>query len=1083
MRPQVRLAAGYGLFTAAYFGLFALGGPHWLANALLVCPAGVAAGLLFGRARREQGRSRWFWRLTGLGPALWAVGTALWALAQYQGYTPASSTGAPQLRGFPVLLDVLFVGFYVPMACAVATRPHPRARRPDLTALTEMGLITVAVGFLFLRVVFLPVVDPVERPWRYVFGLLSLVLVVWSASFWRWLEDPVWRRTYGLIAIFALLYVFLDSLATNFGNTELPPGGPLDLAWIVPFLVLALAALPSSARARRMTLSPAILLLAGTGPLVVETILRLVSPALGLTDQAHPFLLVATMTPLALGAAARLWLQQRIDGRLLAAAAGRADEARRAGRLGTLVSLTASLVEELELATSNVARSAQEAAPLLGDKGERVMEQARRGEAIVKELSASLRLAPEAVRQEVDLGQLLEQSVRAALDDGLALHVSVEGTRRLPPVWGDPRALASAFQHLIRNASQASPGGHLRVKARPAEGRVIVRFEDDGPGVPSRIRSRIFDPFFTTRPVGEGVGLGLTHVHFVIRDHEGSVVLEETERGASFALELPIRERRRGEAVRAPWPLVLAILVSAAIAVSMVVIPETSTRSFLSLVCQAVSALGAGLCLAYAGITRTGRARVFWFLLSAGALVSLLHALPPLAVVFVWAAALALRPDRQAPRQRPSRTLTDGAAVATLALYVYAYFAIVPARLAAPESLGAQREVVDALTRSALALWAAILSLRARSPYWRGLFGRLALVLAGWALGETVAGFSAEQPGYLAGGLSDLGWIVPHVVLAALALGELFRGGGEESPEPRLESEDQPRTVILMAATAAAALFDALSGPAAPALGAARHSLTLVTMGVVCALVTVSELWARQARSSPDSSGPRASPESSTRLLRAVRTALYEVNGHLSGVKALARLVLAQSDASLRIRSDVQHLQHRGESASRIVDNLVAALPGAGTMARAFSVNGVVEAVSEMRAADLAQEGIRFETQLASEEPMSAIDPAALRHVILSCVDHASVALRRSGAAGAIELSTGVEEDQIVVRIGYGGPGLSKTLLKQLEGLVEPFGGVHDPELGLTLGKQTLAQHNGLLTARNRNGGGTEISLRIPRVL
>ena len=47
MRPRSLLAAGYGLFTAAYFGLHAVKGPQWLANALLVCPAAVAAGLHF----------------------------------------------------------------------------------------------------------------------------------------------------------------------------------------------------------------------------------------------------------------------------------------------------------------------------------------------------------------------------------------------------------------------------------------------------------------------------------------------------------------------------------------------------------------------------------------------------------------------------------------------------------------------------------------------------------------------------------------------------------------------------------------------------------------------------------------------------------------------------------------------------------------------------------------------------------------------------------------------------------------------------------------------------------------------------
>jgi signal transduction histidine kinase len=1098
VRPR-HLLAGYSLFSAAYFGLFALRVPHWLANALLVCPAGVAAGLHFWRAGRELGRARWFWRLTGLGPALWALGTAFWALAEYQGYQPGAGTGAPQLRGFPVLLDVLFVGFYVPMACAVAMRPHPRARRPDLAALTEIGLITVAVSFFYLRLVFLPVVDPDQRPWRLVFGLLSFVLVVWSAAFWRWLQDPAWKRTYGLIALFALLYVFLDSLATNFGNTSLPPGGPTDLAWILPFFVLGLATLPSIPRSRTAALSPVILLIAGTGPMVLEATLMVVSPLLGLPFEAHLLLLLGASAVLAVGCAARLWLQQRIDARVLAGAEGRAEEARRAGRLETLVSLTASLVEELQAATSHVVRSAQEAWPHLGDKGDRVVEQARRGEAIVKDLSASLRLAPEAARHEVDLGRLLEETVRAALDEGLALHVSLDGTRRLPPVWGDARALGSAFQHLIRNASQASPGGHLRVKATPAEGRVVVRFEDDGPGVPAPIRPRIFDPFFTTRPVGEGVGLGLTHVHFVVRDHGGSVVLEEKARGASFAIELPIRERRRGEAVRAPWPMAMAILLSAAIAVSLVVVPQASTLAFLSLACQAVSSLAAGLCLAYAGVKRSGRGRLFWFLLAAGAMTSFLDApgiagqadsrlwmlAPPLIVVLVWASALALRPDRQPPRRWPPRSVPDGAAATALLLYLYAYFVILPAALDVMDPLvGAQRVVLLAALRSALPVWAAVLSLRAVSAYWRGLFGRLALVLGGWAVGETVAGFFASFPDHASGALSDLGWIVPQVVLAALALGELFRGGGEEAPGPRPVREEPPRTVVLVAGIAAVALFDALwGGSGHPALDAARHTLTLIATAVVCSLVTLAEMMARHAPdvSTPDVAGVRGGLEPSARLMRAVRTALYEVGGHLSGVKALARLVLAQSDTSTRIRSDVQHLKNRGETASRIVDNLMAALRDAGATAQAFSVNRLVEEVSAMRGVDLAQEGIRFETRLASEEPMSSIDPAALRHVLLSCVDHASVALRRSGVAGAIELVTALAEDQVVVRIGYQGPGLSKTLMKQLEGLVEPFGGAHDPELGLTLGRQTLVQHKGLLTARQRNGGGTELSLRIPR--
>ena len=66
----------------------------------------------------------------------------------------------------------------------------------------------------------------------------------------------------------------------------------------------------------------------------------------------------------------------------------------------------------------------------------------------------AFRLARPAHRQAVDVGLLLEETVHSAFDDGPSLHVRLEGTRRLPPVWGDPSALGAAFLHLIRNAAR-----------------------------------------------------------------------------------------------------------------------------------------------------------------------------------------------------------------------------------------------------------------------------------------------------------------------------------------------------------------------------------------------------------------------------------------------------------------------------------------------------------------------------------------------------------------------------------------------------------------------------------------------------
>jgi hypothetical protein len=54
------------------------------------------------------------------------------------------------------------------------------------------------------------------------------------------------------------------------------------------------------------------------------------------------------------------------------------------------------------------------------------------------------------------------------------------------------------------------------------------------------VAARIFEPFFTTQFVGEGTGLGLSVSLGIAQAHGGSLALVPTDRGARFALTLPV---------------------------------------------------------------------------------------------------------------------------------------------------------------------------------------------------------------------------------------------------------------------------------------------------------------------------------------------------------------------------------------------------------------------------------------------------------------------------------------------------------------------------------------------------------------
>jgi signal transduction histidine kinase len=67
----------------------------------------------------------------------------------------------------------------------------------------------------------------------------------------------------------------------------------------------------------------------------------------------------------------------------------------------------------------------------------------------------------------------------------------------------------------------------------------VIEVADNGPGIPSAVRSRLFDPFFTTKK--DGTGLGLSISQKIARDHGGVITVSSVEgKGAAFQVNLPV---------------------------------------------------------------------------------------------------------------------------------------------------------------------------------------------------------------------------------------------------------------------------------------------------------------------------------------------------------------------------------------------------------------------------------------------------------------------------------------------------------------------------------------------------------------
>ncbi|MGH1364494.1 MAG: sensor histidine kinase [Calditrichia bacterium] len=121
------------------------------------------------------------------------------------------------------------------------------------------------------------------------------------------------------------------------------------------------------------------------------------------------------------------------------------------------------------------------------------------------------------------------------------ISVELDFEDGLPEIEGFAGELNQVWTNLIDNALDAlEEKGKLLITGQKDREFVLVKFIDNGSGIPKDIQSKIFDPFFTTKAINEGTGLGLDIVHRIIRRHNGDIKVDSKPGHTEFQVCLPI---------------------------------------------------------------------------------------------------------------------------------------------------------------------------------------------------------------------------------------------------------------------------------------------------------------------------------------------------------------------------------------------------------------------------------------------------------------------------------------------------------------------------------------------------------------
>lgn len=112
------------------------------------------------------------------------------------------------------------------------------------------------------------------------------------------------------------------------------------------------------------------------------------------------------------------------------------------------------------------------------------------------------------------------------------------------PLYGNPSALESALENIVRNALRYSHS-KISVSFSVDKQGITVHVDDDGPGVSQEDREQIFRPFYRTDEARDresgGTGLGLAIVDNAIQQHHGWVKADDSPLGGlRLTLWLPL---------------------------------------------------------------------------------------------------------------------------------------------------------------------------------------------------------------------------------------------------------------------------------------------------------------------------------------------------------------------------------------------------------------------------------------------------------------------------------------------------------------------------------------------------------------
>lgn len=152
-------------------------------------------------------------------------------------------------------------------------------------------------------------------------------------------------------------------------------------------------------------------------------------------------------------------------------------------------------------------------------------------------------------REPLALAEAVREGVEAFAPEACKKSQALTVTLPDEPLWiqGDRTRITQIVGNLLSNAIKfTDEGGAISVELYKLGSNAVLRVKDNGPGIAEALQTKIFSLFFQAQqeglPAHNGLGLGLSLVHQLVRLHGGDIRVVSSGiagEGSQFIVEFP----------------------------------------------------------------------------------------------------------------------------------------------------------------------------------------------------------------------------------------------------------------------------------------------------------------------------------------------------------------------------------------------------------------------------------------------------------------------------------------------------------------------------------------------------------------